>query len=75
MPPPYVSLRITSFEIAIREFFGHHPRMKSNFTKFEEKLFERLRNEGNIVFATADKGLGPVSVALAQYIKDGLIHL
>ena len=49
--------------------------MKSNFTKFEEKLFERLRNEGNIVFATADKGLGPVSVALAQYIKDGLIHL
>ena len=48
--------------------------MKSNFTKFQEKLFERLWSEGNIVFATAGKGLRSVAVALVQYIKDGLIH-
>ena len=49
--------------------------MKSNFIKFQEKLFERLRNESNIVFHTADKGLGSVAVDLAQYTKNGLIHL
>jgi hypothetical protein len=75
LPPPYISSRITTFEKAIRKLFGHHPRMRTNFTAFQERLFERLRKEGNIVFATADKGLGPVAVALAQYIKDGLVHL
>ena len=48
--------------------------MKSNFTKSQEKLLERIRRKGNIVFATVDKGLGPAAVALVQYIKDGLLH-
>ena len=49
--------------------------MKSTFTKFQEKLFERLRSKGNTVFVTTDKGLGLVAVAHDRYIKDGHVHL
>ena len=49
--------------------------MKSNFNKFQEKLFKHHRRDGSIVAATADKGLGPVAVALTQYTKDSLLHL
>ena len=48
--------------------------MKSNFTKSQEKLLERIRSKGNIVFATVDKGLEPAAVVLVQYINDAL-HL
>ena len=32
-------------------------------------------DDGNIVFANADKSLGPVSVTILKYIQDALVHL
>ena len=49
--------------------------MKSNLPKFLENLLSNLRGMKQIIFASADKNLGPVAVALEQYIKDALTHL
>ena len=75
VPPPQISLRMSNFVIQLRKLFSHHPRLKSKLSKFQEKLFNRLRRDGNIVFASADKNLGPVAVTILKYIKDALVHL
>ena len=62
------------FEIELRRLF-YNRTGRSNFTTFQEKLFQRLRDDDSIDFALADKGLGPVAVNLDRYIQDGLIHL
>ena len=49
--------------------------MKSNLPKFLESLLSSLRGMKQIIFASADKNLGPVAVTLEQYIKDALVHL
>ena len=49
--------------------------MKSNVPGYLERLLLKLRDTKDIIFALADKNLGPVAVTLEQYIKDGLIHL
>ena len=75
LPPTESGLHMVNVEIAIRKLFGHHQRLKSNFTPFQGRLFEKLGQELNIVFASAIKHLGPMAVILEQYIKDGLLHL
>jgi hypothetical protein len=67
LPPPDTGLQIVSFEIAIMNLLGHHPRLKSNFTSFQERLFEKLGKDSNIAFASVDKNLGPVAVTLEQH--------
>ncbi len=42
---------------------------------FQEKLFQQQLTDNSIMFAQADKNLGPVSVSIIYYIQDGLIHL
>ena len=74
VPPPYISSRITSFEITIRKFSPPYDEVQF-YQVSRKKLFERLRTEESIVFTTTEKGLGPVAVALTQYIKNGLLHL
>ena len=59
----------------MRKIFGLRPRLKSNFTSYQERCFENLSWDLDIVFATADKNLGPVAVTLERYIKDELPHL
>ena len=49
--------------------------MKSNLPGYLERLLLKLRDTRDVIFALADKNLGPVAVTLEQYIKDGLIHL
>ena len=51
------------------------PKMKSNLPRFLEDLLSNLRGMKQIIFASADKNLGPVAVTLEQYIKDALTHL
>ena len=75
LPPPDIRLCVVNFEIAIRKLLGHHPHLKSIFTPFQEKLIEKLRQELNIVFASAYKNPGHVAATLEQYTKDGLLHL
>ena len=49
--------------------------MTYNLPRFLENLLSDLRGMKQILFASADKNLGPVAVKLEQYIKDALIHL
>ena len=49
--------------------------MKSNLPRFLENLLSNLRGMKQMIFASADKNLGPVAVTLEQYIKDALTHL
>ena len=67
--------RGTMFGILIWKLFNHHPRLESNLINVQEKLFERLQNDGNTLVVDDNKGLGPVSVALSKYINAGLVHL
>ena len=75
LPPPQISLRMCNFEIQLRRLFSHHPRIKSNLSKFQHRILQRLKHNGTTVFAIADKNLGPVAILLIKYIEDGLIHL
>ena len=59
----------------MRKLFGHCPSLNSNFISSQERLFDKLRRNLNIIFATTDKNLGTVAATLKQYIKDGLPHL
>ena len=74
LPPPNVDSRIYKFELELRRLF-YKRISKTNFTNFQEKLFNQLRENDTIAFALADKGLGPVAIELERYIQDGLIHL
>ena len=75
LPPHEIGLRMSAFELEFKKLFGRRPKMKSNLPKFLESLLSSLRGMKQIIFASADKNLGPVAVTLEQYIKDTLIHL
>ena len=66
---------MSAFELKFKRLFGRRPKMKSNLPKFLETLLSTLRGMKQIIFASADKNLGPVAVTLEQYIKDALTHL
>ena len=68
-------MRISSFEVELRKLFGRRPRLKSNLTKFQQQILDKLVEAGHVVIAAADKNLGPVAVLLERYIKDALEHL
>ena len=75
VPPPAIGLRLSNFELRFKKLFGNRPKLKSNLPKYLQRLLERLRSMKEIIFAQADKNLGPVAVTLEQYIKDALVHL
>ena len=66
---------MSAFELEFKKLFGRRPKMKSNFPKFLENLLSDLRDTKQILFASADKNLSPVTDTLEQYIKDALTHL
>jgi hypothetical protein len=43
-------------------------RVKSNLTKFQAGILEKICNNKNVIIAHADKNLGPVGVDAEQYI-------
>ena len=47
-------------------------RGKSNLTKFQAGILEKIRKNKNVIIAHADKNLGPVGVDAEQYIRWGL---
>ena len=75
LPPHEFGLRMSAFELEFKKLFGRRPKMKSNFPKFLENLLSDLRDTKQILFASADKNLSPVTDTLEQYIKDALTHL
>ena len=66
---------MSAFELEFKKLFGRRQKMKSNLPKFLENLLTDLRGMKQIIFASADKNLGPVAVTLEQYIKDAPTHL
>ena len=64
LPPHQFGLRMSAFELKFKKLFGRRPKMKSNLPKFLENLLSNLRGMKQIIFASADKNLGPVAVAL-----------
>ena len=75
LPPHQLGLRMSAFELEFKKLFKCRPKMKSNLPRFLEDLLSNLRGMKQIIFASADKNLGPVAVTLEQYIKDALTHL
>ena len=75
LPPPKVDSRLVSFESKLRQLFYRKKNARSNFTTFQTHIFRKILDNDQIVFALADKGLGPVAIELERYIKDGLKHL
>ena len=69
-----IDSRLYRFSIELRRLF-YKRSGRTNFTPFQERLFEKLRADDSIVFAQADKNLGPAAVKLVRYIEDGLVHL
>ena len=77
LPPLSIDRRLCKVEMEIRKLFNNALKrnVRSNFTPYQRKLFKRLRGMSSIIFANADKNLGPVAVSLLRYIRDGLNHL
>ena len=42
---------------------------------FSKKLLDKIQKDDSVVYASADKNLGPVAIELVRYILDGLKHL
>ena len=65
-PLPLLSIdrRLCKVEMEIRKLFNNALKrnVRSNFTPYQQKLFKKLRGMTSIVFANADKNLGPVAV-------------
>ena len=77
LPPLRIDRRLCKLEMEIRKLFCNSMKynVRSNLTPFQRKLFSKLRSMTSVVFASADKNLGPVAVSLLRYIRDGLKHL
>ena len=77
IPPKLVDKQLTLLEAELRKLFSNKSklRVKSNFSKYQEKLFDRLRGLQNIIFANSDKNLRPVAVLLSKYIEDALLRV
>ena len=70
-PPFEITQRLGNFECAmIRQFVPK--RGKSNLTKFQAGILEKIRKNKSVIIAHADKNLGPVGVDAEQYIRWGL---
>ena len=70
-PPFEILQRLGNFECAIQRQFVPK-RGKSNLTKFQAGILEKIRNNKSVIIAHADKNLGPVGVDAEQYIRWGL---
>lgn len=74
--PEEISQRIRTFFDRLEELFTESERpARSNLRPFELDLLKALQADVSLIIANADKGLGPVAVRLARYIKDALVHL
>ena len=49
--------------------------IRPNLTSFQQKVLNKLSKTLEVIFANADKNLGPVGVTLERYIRYGLKHL
>ena len=50
-------------------------KRQKNLSVFQQNLLKKLQLNDQVVFAQADKNLGPVAIELPRYITDGLKHL
>jgi len=70
-PPNRILSRLSKFECAMQKQFIPR-RGKSNLTKFQAGILEKICNNKNVIIAHANKNLGPVGVGAEQYIRWGL---
>ena len=77
LPPLRIDRRLCKVEIELKKIFNNSLKhnVRDNLSPYQRKLLKILRGLKSVVFALADKNLGPVAVSLARYIKDGLLHL
>ncbi len=70
-PPNKILSQLSKFECAMKkQFVPFHG--KSNLTKFQAGILEKICNSKNVIIAHGDKNLGPVGVDTKQYIQWGL---
>ena len=62
-------MKVSSANLSARK------KTRYNFTSFETHIFNKIWDNNQVVFALADKGLGPVAIELERYIQDRLKHL
>ncbi len=70
-PPNKILSWLSKFECAMKKQFVPC-RGKSNLTKFQAGILEKICNNKNVIITHADKNLGPVGVDAKQYIQWGL---
>jgi hypothetical protein len=70
-PPLKILSKLSAFSNAISRQFTPQ-RGKSNLTKFQAGILEKICTNKNVIIAHADKNLGPVGVDAEQYIRWGL---
>jgi len=70
-PPFGICQRLGNFECVMQRQFV--PKCgKSNLTKFQAGILEKICKNKSVIIAHADKNLGPVGVDAEQYIRWGL---
>ena len=76
LPPHESGLRMSAFELEFKKSFGCRPKMKSNLPKFSENLLPDLRLMKQIVFASANKNLGPVAITPLgqQHLRNNAVY-
>jgi hypothetical protein len=72
--PNWAVLRLSRFFNRVKRLFKRR-RATSNLLPYQERLMELLLNDPDLLFPSADKGLGPCAVKRDQYIEDCLVHL
>jgi len=72
--PTAIDNRLHNFSRALRKII-RSKKVDSNLLPYQHDLLRELRENNSIVIANTDKGLGPCTVDLHQYVDDGLDHL
>lgn len=75
LPPRIIDTRIEHFCNAIRTSFTPNRHVQTNLSRMQLKLLKEIKQNPNVIIASADKGLGPVGVDTKQYIEWGMKHL
>ncbi|KAL7548430.1 hypothetical protein ACHAWF_011720, partial [Thalassiosira exigua] len=71
---PEIECRLARFQKKFRRLFQRR-KARSNLRPLELNTLNDLRADDSTIIANSDKGLGPVGVKIARYIRDGLKHL
>jgi ribosome-associated translation inhibitor RaiA len=72
--PNWACLRLSRFINCVSKLFKKK-KAASNLLPFQERIMDSLLNDPDLLFPSADKGLGPCAVTYDRYVEDCLVHL